>query len=569
MVQQMTINQSGFHVSHYWIEPVSFALYEERTIQEWARLLQHAGSLIVLVTEEDEPVGALLPETIVTAISHGETAIEKALESVEVIEIEDRRTPSPDGSKVVLIKEGNEYIGAVTRENWRRAREEYEQKAILEAILENAYEGIVIVDKQGKIVKMNNAYRSFIGGKDEAEVEGKFVADVIENTRLHEVVKSGIPERGEIQRIEGQNMVVHRIPIWQNHRVVGAVGMLIFEGVSELYEILQRARVFLSEESPSTEPTKKNATSVERRLIGRSEALQSCKCFARKVARTKATVLLTGETGTGKELFARLIHQMSNQANGPFVAINCAAMPETLLEAELFGYEEGAFTGARRGGAVGKFEQASGGTLFLDEAGEMSNALQAKLLRVLETKQVDRVGSCRPVQTDFRLIAATNADLNHLVADGKFRKDLYYRLVAITLNIPPLRERKEDIPYLISAFMDRFAQEYGLRHKRFCEDALHAFLEYDWPGNVRELANAIDYIMAIGEEEKVTSDTLPPFLRNHAAKKESLKAVARRSEKERIEQAIVLANGNKAKAAKLLGIHRATLYRKLKEQESS
>lgn len=199
----------------------------------------------------------------------------------------------------------------------------------------------------------------------------------------------------------------------------------------------------------------------------------------------------------------------------------------------------------------------------------MSNALQAKLLRVLETKQVDRVGSCRPVQTDFRLIAATNADLNHLVADGKFRKDLYYRLVAITLNIPPLRERKEDIPYLISAFMDRFAQEYGLRHKRFCEDALHAFLEYDWPGNVRELANAIDYIMAIGEEEKVTSDTLPPFLRNHAAKKESLKAVARRSEKERIEQAIVLANGNKAKAAKLLGIHRATLYRKLKEQESS
>ncbi|MBU8595431.1 hypothetical protein CHH78_01125 [Shouchella clausii] len=567
MVQQLTINQSGFHVSHYWIEPVSFALYEKRTIQEWARLLQHAGSLIVLVSEEDEPVGALLPETIVAAISSGETAIEKALESVEVMEIEDSRTPSPDGSKVVLIKEGNEYIGAVTRENWRKAREEYEQKAILEAILENAYEGIVIVDKQGKIVKMNNAYRSFIGGKDEAEVEGKFVADVIENTRLHEVVKSGIPERGEIQRIEGQNMVVHRIPIWENRRVVGAVGMLIFEGVSALYEILQRARV-LSEERPSTEPTKQNETSVERRLIGRSEALQSCKCFARKVARTKATVLLTGETGTGKELFARLIHQMSNQANGPFVAINCAAMPETLLEAELFGYEEGAFTGARRGGAVGKFEQASGGTLFLDEAGEMSNALQAKLLRVLETKQVDRVGGCQPIQTDFRLIAATNANLDQLVAEGKFRKDLYYRLVAITLNIPPLRERKEDIPYLISAFMDRFAQEYAMKRKRFCEDALHAFLEYDWPGNVRELANAIDYIMAIGEEEEVTSGTLPPFLQNQA-KNESLKAAARRSEKERIEQAIVLANGNKAKAAKLLGIHRATLYRKLKEQESS
>jgi transcriptional regulator with PAS, ATPase and Fis domain len=567
VVQQLTINQSGFHVSHYWIEPVSFALYEERTIQEWARLLQHAGSLIVLVSEENEPVGALLPETIVAAISNGETAIEKALESVEVMEIEDSRTLSPDGSKLVLIKEGDDYIGAVTRENWRKAREEYEQKATLEAILENAYEGIVIVDKQGKIVKMNNAYRSFIGGKDEAEVEGKFVADVIENTRLHEVVKSGIPERGEIQRIEGQNMVVHRIPIWQNRRVVGAVGMLIFEGVSELYEILQRARV-LSEERPSTEPTKQNETSVERRLIGRSEALQSCKCFARKVARTKATVLLTGETGTGKELFARLIHQMSNQANGPFVAINCAAMPETLLEAELFGYEEGAFTGARRGGAVGKFEQASGGTLFLDEAGEMSNALQAKLLRVLETKQVDRVGSCQPIQTDFRLIAATNADLDQLVAEGKFRKDLYYRLVAITLNIPPLRERKEDIPYLISAFMDRFAQEYAMKRKRFCEDALHAFLEYDWPGNVRELVNAIDYIMAIGEEEEVTSDTLPPFLQNQA-KNESLKAVARRSEKERIEQAIVLANGNKAKAAKLLGIHRATLYRKLKERESS
>lgn len=567
MVQQLTINQSGFHVSHYWIEPVSFALYEKRTIQEWARLLQHAGSLIVLVSEEDEPVGALLPETIVAAISSGETAIEKALESVEVMEIEDSRTPSPDGSKLVLIKEGDDYIGAVTRENWRKAREEYEQKAILEAILENAYEGIVIVDKQGKIVKMNNAYRSFIGGKDEAEVEGKFVADVIENTRLHEVVKSGIPERGEIQRIEGQNMVVHRIPIWENRRVVGAVGMLIFEGVSELYEILQRARI-LSEERPSTEPTKQNETSVERRLIGRSEALQSCKCFARKVARTKATVLLTGETGTGKELFARLIHQMSNQANGPFVAINCAAMPETLLEAELFGYEEGAFTGARRGGAVGKFEQASGGTLFLDEAGEMSNALQAKLLRVLETKQVDRVGSCQPIQTDFRLIAATNANLDQLVAEGKFRKDLYYRLVAITLNIPPLRERKEDIPYLISAFMDRFAQEYAMKRKRFCEDALHAFLEYDWPGNVRELANAIDYIMAIGEEEEVTSDTLPPFLQNQA-KNESLKAAARRSEKERIEQAIVLANGNKAKAAKLLGIHRATLYRKLKERESS
>lgn len=198
----------------------------------------------------------------------------------------------------------------------------------------------------------------------------------------------------------------------------------------------------------------------------------------------------------------------------------------------------------------------------------MSNALQAKLLRVLETKQVDRVGGCQPIQTDFRLIAATNANLDQLVAEGKFRKDLYYRLVAITLNIPPLRERKEDIPYLISAFMDRFAQEYAMKRKRFCEDALHAFLEYDWPGNVRELANAIDYIMAIGEEEEVTSGTLPPFLQNQA-KNESLKAAARRSEKERIEQAIVLANGNKAKAAKLLGIHRATLYRKLKEQESS
>ncbi|MCE2683780.1 MAG: sigma-54 dependent transcriptional regulator [Verrucomicrobiae bacterium] len=307
-------------------------------------------------------------------------------------------------------------------------------------------------------------------------------------------------------------------------------------------------------------------------VVGSSAALQHAIEQVRSVATSNATVLLLGETGTGKELFAQMIHQASNRAKGPFMAVHCAAIPANLLESELFGHEKGSFTGANER-RVGRFESADGGTLFLDEIGEIDATTQIKLLRFLETRSVERLGSHKPIALDLRLVCATNRDLLQMVKEGKFREDLYYRLSVVPLRMPPLRERPDDIPLLLAHYLKRFAAENHLAEVRLGADALGVLARYPWPGNIRELRNTCENLAVLRPGKVLTAGDLDP----RYAQPTNLGGMVRpgllaasggmfdkeQNEKELLKQALASAAGNRTKAAELLGISRRTLHRKL------
>jgi two-component system response regulator AtoC len=309
-------------------------------------------------------------------------------------------------------------------------------------------------------------------------------------------------------------------------------------------------------------------------VVGSSAALQHAIEQVRSVASSNATVLLLGETGTGKELFAQMIHQASPRAKGPFMAVHCAAIPANLLESELFGHEKGSFTGANER-RVGRFESADGGTLFLDEIGEIDATTQIKLLRFLETRSVERLGSHKPIPLDLRLVCATNRDLQQMVKEGKFREDLYYRLSVVPLRMPPLRERSDDIPLLLAHYLKRFAAENGLPEARLSADALAALARYPWPGNIRELRNTCENLAVLragkvlGAADLDPRYTQPSGAMSAGAVRPVLPAASggmfdkQQNEKELLKQALASASGNRTKAAELLGISRRTLHRKL------
>ncbi len=290
-------------------------------------------------------------------------------------------------------------------------------------------------------------------------------------------------------------------------------------------------------------------------IIGVSETVRNLIEVIRKVASTDSTVLITGESGTGKSLIAKAIHFLSDRRDRPFVTINCAAIPETLLEAELFGYEKGAFTGATSS-RKGKFELANGGTVFLDEIGDMPLYLQAKILRVIQEKEIERLGGEKVIKVDVRIIAATNRDLESLVKEGKFREDLYYRLNVIPIHVPPLRERKEDIPLLVEHFLEKFNEKYG-KKVRIAPEAMEPLMEYDWPGNVRELENTVERLVVMNEGV-VRSADLPPHILAFR-RKDSLGSVSnlpekiQATEREKIIEALERTGYVKSRAAKLLG----------------
>ena len=307
-------------------------------------------------------------------------------------------------------------------------------------------------------------------------------------------------------------------------------------------------------------------------VVGSSAALQHAIEQVRSVATSNATVLLLGETGTGKELFAQMIHQASPRAKGPFMAVHCAAIPANLLESELFGHEKGSFTGANER-RVGRFESADGGTLFLDEIGEIDATTQIKLLRFLETRSVERLGSHKPIPLDLRLVCATNRDLQQMVKDGKFREDLYYRLSVVPLRMPPLRERTDDIPLLLAHYLKRFAVENNLSEVRLSADALAVLARYPWPGNIRELRNTCENLAVLRAGKVLTAADLDPRyvqpLSASGVLRPALPATTgsvfdkEQNEKELLKQALASASGNRTKAAELLGISRRTLHRKL------
>jgi transcriptional regulator with PAS, ATPase and Fis domain len=290
------------------------------------------------------------------------------------------------------------------------------------------------------------------------------------------------------------------------------------------------------------------------------------------VSNSPSSVLLTGDSGTGKELFAKAIHFHGNRSSQPFVKVNCAAIPENLLEAELFGYVEGAFTGARKGGKLGKFELANKGTIFLDEIGEMPLPMQAKLLRVLQEGEIERVGGIKTIPIDVRIISATNKDLLSLIKEGNFREDLYYRLNVVNFHIPPLRERKSDIPLLINYIIQQLNKRLGRAILYPTQEAMELLLSYDWPGNIRELVNIIEAAMNFCRSSVIDIEDLPFFLNSYKDYKpynnsQSLEAKVENAEKFQLISVLKQCNGNRKAAAEMLEISRTTLFRLMKKYE--
>ena len=316
-------------------------------------------------------------------------------------------------------------------------------------------------------------------------------------------------------------------------------------------------------------------------IVGKSRKMQKVFKIIGKAASSDLTVLITGESGTGKELVARALHKASNRANGPFVAVNCAAIPRELLESELFGYEKGAFTGATESRA-GKFEQADGGTIFLDEIGDMDITLQAKILRVIQEREFYRVGGKAQIKVDVRIISATNQDLETAVKEKMFREDLFHRLNVITIPLPPLRERREDIPLLSDYFLKRFSSELGIGVRYIADDAMHILKNYDWKGNVRELENVIQRAIVMSGGDSITPEYLPisqsagrDFVSMHEIIKDKVNNYTKKgglynevigeTEKELLLSVLKKTEWNQVKAAEILGINRNTLSRKMKE----
>jgi two-component system response regulator HydG len=301
-------------------------------------------------------------------------------------------------------------------------------------------------------------------------------------------------------------------------------------------------------------------------IVGNAPALRKVLETARQAAPSSATVLLMGESGTGKELFARATHDMSPRAGGPFVAVNCAALPETIIEAELFGSEKGAFTGATAT-REGRFSRADGGTLFLDEVGELAPHIQVKLLRVLQSGEFERVGGTRTLRTDCRIIAATNQDLGQMVKDGEFREDLYYRLNVIAITLPPLRARREDVPLLVDHFLRQYAEKNDKTVAGVSERAMTRLVDYSWPGNVRELENTIERAVVLARRDVIDEDDLPESITGEEREAQELRfpigTPLEEMERRAIRETLRYTNGDKKRAAQLLGIATRTIYRKL------
>lgn len=445
-----------------------------------------------------------------------------------------------------------------------------ESLEMIEEILDSAYYGMAIVDENGKIVKWN--YEKFMGIKEE-EVLGKYVHDVIENTRLHIVVKTGKKELCQIQNIMGNNVVTSRIPIIKDGKIIGAAGTILFKDIKELKSLAKKMELLedtLHKYKGELNRMYSAKYSFED-IITKNKKMQHLKQIAKRAADTNSTVLIQGESGTGKELFAHAIHKASSRRYGSFVTINCAAIPRELLESELFGYEEGAFTGAKRAGKIGKFELANGGTILLDEIGSMPLDMQAKLLRVLEAREFERIGGNNRIHLDVRVIASTNEDLEEAVEKGRFRRDLFYRLNVIRIQIPPLRERLEDIPELAQYFMEKLSKDLNIKSKKLADETIKILTAHKWLGNGRELRNAIERALSLTAGDVIQPEHLPEYLVRGfkmKAKKEGdsllLKDVVARAEIQAIKEALEECTGNKTLAAKKLGIHRTALHKKIK-----
>jgi two-component system, NtrC family, response regulator HydG len=432
------------------------------------------------------------------------------------------------------------------------------QRDNYEAIFNSLHEGLAIIGPDETVTMCNQAFVTITGlGREEAV--GKTMAGLFcenktcgLNQAVVQTIERGRPvtdEPMDIVRRDGTKVpAVFSTSILRNKQGEPTGIVVVFRDESRVEELQKK----LGEREHFYQ------------LIGSNRRMQELYALIEDVAVTDASVLILGESGTGKELVANAIHRHSRRSSGPFVKVSCAALSETILESELFGHVKGAFTGAYRD-KPGRFEQAHGGTLFLDEIGELGPAVQVKLLRVLQEREIERVGDIVSREIDVRLITATNKDLKQRVHDRQFRDDLYYRLKVVALEIPPLRERREDIPLLAGHFINRFNRKYGKNVTALHPASLHMLMEYEWDGNVRELENAVEHAFVKVRSRQLMPADFPPELRRVYAALGQPQAGTRELDPEALRAALQQAGGNKAQAAQALGIHRATLWRNLKK----
>jgi len=450
-------------------------------------------------------------------------------------------------------------------------------KLFLEAIVNNSFVGTTIIDKDGYIIFRNKISEEISGIKND-DVLGKHFSVIPGKGELLEVLKTGIPKFGVLYKtIKSTNAVIHRFPLYDNHHeILGAMTIVTFKDAMEMEEILEKYNI-VKGKLESYQQELRNLRSAKYSLdsiIGESDKILYTKKLIINCARVNSPVLITGDTGTGKELCAHAIHMASERRNGPFVKINCASIPHDLFESELFGYEPGAFTSAKTQ-KLGKFELANHGTIFLDEISCLPFEMQSKLLRVLQDNEIERIGGNKVIKINFRLITATNKDLGLLVRVNNFREDLYYRIGVFNLNIPSLRERKEDMLPLCDHFIKSFNEEFGLRILGIDEEVMNIFDNWHWPGNVRELKNVIERAVNFADSGMIRVENLPDYLSDNPKLKNPisennlsinlLKEAKNGLERRLLESTLIELNWNKSKSARQIGISRPLLYALIKK----
>jgi transcriptional regulator with PAS, ATPase and Fis domain len=456
----------------------------------------------------------------------------------------------------------------------------------------NASEGMLLVDRDGRVVWINEQYKRFLPALGFQRVEdfvGHPVAEVVQNTQMDRVIRTGKPILIDLLSNKAGTFVVSRIPLRDAAgQVIGALGIVLFDHPETTLQPLIQKFAHLQRDLDDARrelATRRRTKYTLASFVGASPAAAEVKRQARRAASSASPVLLLGETGTGKELLAHAIHAASARAAGPFVSVNIAAVPDTLLEAEFFGVAPGAFTGAERKGRDGKFKLADGGTLFLDEIGDMPPSLQPKLLRALQEGEIEALGSNKVVPFDARVIAATSRDLAALVREGRFREDLYYRLNVLPIRVPPLRERRADIPALVEVLGEDMALRNGTLPPELTSAAMALLAAQSWRGNIRELRNVLEQAAMRSDSQRIEASHLEDVLREAGVERiapaapaaaaspvtapgDRLRPLAEQVadvERAAIEAAMAATGGNKVAAARMLGISRAKLYERLSD----
>ncbi|MDR3588825.1 MAG: sigma 54-interacting transcriptional regulator [Negativicutes bacterium] len=548
------------------------------------RSIQHAqkydGKIAVVNYKKNIPelqeIQEVLKVSITQAIYTSERDLLKKLNTLKTAGV--KTIIGHSNACDVAEKIGLQSVLVYTREAMRQAlesayelatsmRHELEKAGRLKAILDYTYSGIIATDSQGKITVFNKEAEKIVGIRAKNALHQP-IETIIPNTKINNVIKTGQPELNQLQKIGSSYIFTNRVPICAHNELVGVVAT--FQDVTTIQKAEGQIRKNLHDKGLVAKFSFDD-------ILGKSPALMETVALAKIFALTESTVMITGETGTGKELLAQSIHNHSPRRTKPFVAVNCSALPETLLESELFGYEDGAFTGARRGGKTGLFELAHTGTIFLDEIGEISPSLQARLLRVLQEKEIMRVGCDRIIPVDARVITATNNDIWQAVQDRKMREDLYYRLNVLHIKLPPLRHRQGDISLLAWHYIKKFAPDMLEDYQQCFSEIACALESYSWPGNIRELRNVMERLTVLAkasgsclrQPQKYLQEMLPyrtaplDTVREISDGRQYVRSSCAGISPEDILRVLEEAKGNKVEAARRLGMSRMTLWRRL------